>query len=245
VKLWDTRTGTVLHNLIGSKALVQDVAFSPDGSRLVTGGTKTTVWDARTGTTLFDLKGRPGTVSSVVFSPDGTRIVTGGYTGDNPYEAKGEATVWDAQTGTALFDLTGHAKWVYQAEFTPDGTRIVTRGLDGTAKVWNALTGKALLNEPIPITLEKSRVSPDGQLLARVDGDRVELISLKLGAEELAYRRMRMEPNPSRYRAAYLAARAAQDDFAARFYLKLIPSDERKGLLAEAEAGASPPLKKK
>jgi WD40 repeat protein/serine/threonine protein kinase len=243
VKVWDTRTGTVLHNLIGSKANVQDLAFSPDGMRLVAPGDRTTatVWDARTGTALFDLKGRPGKVSSVVFSPDGTRIVTGGSRTENPNGEKGEATVWDAQTGTALFDLKGHTNYVRHVFFTPDGTRIVTLSSD-TAKVWDARTGKELLNEPIPITLEKSHISPDGQLLARLEGNHVQLISLKLDDEELAYRRARMEPNYARYRDGYLAARAAKDDFAARFYLNLVPLAEQKALVARADVDALAPL---
>ena len=70
------------------------VAFSPDGTRIVTGsGDKTAkVWDARTGTLLLELKGHTGEVWSVRFSPDGTRIVTG--------SADRTAKVWDARTGT-------------------------------------------------------------------------------------------------------------------------------------------------
>jgi hypothetical protein len=37
--------------------------------------------------------------------------------------------------------------------------------------------------------------------------------------EELAYRRLHTQPNLSRYREGYEAARAAKDDFAAQFYL--------------------------
>jgi WD40 repeat protein/tetratricopeptide (TPR) repeat protein len=242
VKLWDTRTGTVLHNLIGSKDNLQDIAFSPDGMRLVTPGERTTatVWDARTGRALFDLKGRPSKVVSVVFSPDGTRLVTCGYSTETPNVDKGEATVWDAQTGTALFDLKGHTSYVRLVFFTPDGTRIVTRSHAG-GRLWDARAGKELENEPIPITLEKSHISPDGQLLARVDRNRVELISLKLDDEELAHRRARTEPNYGRYRSEYLAARAAKDDFAAAFYLNLIPPAEQKALIARGDVDALTP----
>jgi WD40 repeat protein/serine/threonine protein kinase/tetratricopeptide (TPR) repeat protein len=241
VKLWDRRTGMVLHNLIGSNTNVQDVAFSPDGSRLVTGGPKPTVWDARAGKALFDLKGQARAVHCVAFSPDGTRIVTGGYSTDMPNREKGEATVWDAKTGTALFDLKGHTSAVRGVAFTPDGTRIVTRSHDGE-RLWDARTGKELLNQPIPITLEKSHISPDGQLFARVDGNQVELISLKPDDEELAYRRARMAPNYGRYRDGYLEARSAKDDFAAGFYLNLVPPADRKALVARADVDALAPL---
>src|SRR5262249_37589607 len=224
VLLWDTRTGAVLHNLVGFKGNVQGVAFSPDGTRLVTtrDSTGATVWDARTGAARVDLKGRPGKVMSVAFSPDGTRIVTGGYRQEKPNEDKGEATVWDAQTGAPLFDLTGHNSAVHRVAFTPDGTRIVTRSYDGPAKVWDARTGKELTGEPIPITPEQSPISPDGRLLARKDGNRVELISLKTDAEETEYRLLHTRPDFRRYREGYLAARTAKDDFAAGFYFNLL-----------------------
>src|SRR5262249_31149145 len=70
---------------------VLSVAFSPDGTRIVTGGTlgtglahdfgQASVWDARTGAELVELKGHTGTVMSVAFSPDGTRIITGSADG--------------------------------------------------------------------------------------------------------------------------------------------------------------------
>ena len=72
---------------------MSSVAFSPDGTRIVTGdcdGT-TKVWDARTGKPLVELKGHAGTVNSVAFSPDGTRVVAGGGAIN-----EAEVKVWDA-----------------------------------------------------------------------------------------------------------------------------------------------------
>jgi tetratricopeptide (TPR) repeat protein len=228
VKLWDTRTGKVLHNLAGFKGEAK-AAFSPDSARIVTGdGLGAKVWDARTGTHLFDLKGRPGTVLSVAFSPDAKRIVTAGYRTESPTEQRAEATVWDARTGTALFDLKGHARAVFRVSFTPDATRIVTRSYDWTTRVWDARSGKELVNEPIPITVEPGPVTPDGRLFACNLGNRVLLISLKPTAEETAYRLLHTRPNHRRYREGYVAARTAKDDFATRFYRNLLTAAQRK-----------------
>ena len=94
-----TRGG--LFTLYGHTGPVCSVAFSPDGSRIVTGsGDRTAkVWDARTGTALLELKGHMGAVGSASFSPDGSRIVTG--------SDDGTAKVWDARTGSALLELEG------------------------------------------------------------------------------------------------------------------------------------------
>src|SRR5262249_9667224 len=75
-------------------------------------------------------------------------------------------------------------------------------------------------------------------LFAQVEENRVKVVPLVPDAEEIAYRRLHMQPDPSRYRTGYLAARAARDDFAAAFYLNLVPPDERKGVLEQAEADA-------
>jgi ABC-type transport system involved in cytochrome bd biosynthesis fused ATPase/permease subunit len=54
------------------------VGFSPNGKRIVSGGSKTVrVWDAATGKESLTLKGHRGAVMSVAFSPDGKRIVSG------------------------------------------------------------------------------------------------------------------------------------------------------------------------
>ncbi len=67
------------------------VAFSPDGSRIVTGSGDNTakVGDANTGAEVLTLKGHSAGVSSVGFSADGTRILTASL--------DGTAKVWDAQ----------------------------------------------------------------------------------------------------------------------------------------------------
>ena len=144
--------------------------------------------------------------------------------------------MWDARTGTPLLELKGHTSDVMSVAFSPDGTRIVTSGRDQTAKVWDARTGRELNGEPIPQTNANGETSPDGRSFAYVDGNRVEVLPLRPDAEELAYRRLHTQPSLERYREGYEAARADKDDFAARFYLNLLPPAEQKMLTLEADA---------
>ena len=63
----------------GHSDSVWSVAFSPDGTQIVSGSADTTLrrWDAVSGAHLNTLKGHSDTVTSVVFSPDGTQVVSG------------------------------------------------------------------------------------------------------------------------------------------------------------------------
>jgi hypothetical protein len=239
-KVWDARTGWPLLELKGHEGQVQSAAFSPDGTRIVTGSQDLTakVWDARTGSPPLELKGHTGRVFNAAFSPDGRRIVTG----SQDLTAK----VWDARTGSPQLELKG-PRPVNIVAFSPDGTRIFTRSTPVvpalnmndsviTEKVWDAQTGQELKGEPIPPTIANNGISPDGRMVAHPDGNIVELVPLQPDEEEAAYRLLYTQPNVWRYRDGYEAARAAKNDFAARFYLKFLPPAEQKILDAQASA---------
>jgi len=58
------------------------VAFSPDGTHIVSGSTDNTLrlWDPVSGTHLNSLEGHSRSVKSVAFSPNGTLVVSGSWT---------------------------------------------------------------------------------------------------------------------------------------------------------------------
>ncbi|KAG6332621.1 hypothetical protein ID866_6466 [Astraeus odoratus] len=113
------------------------VAFSPNGIRIVSGSDDTTirVWDADRGVLIVSLLGgHTGVVTSVAFSPDGTKIVSASY--DNTVR------VWDADKGVQLYSpLEGHIGGVTSVAFSPDGTRIVSASYDNTVRLWDADRG--------------------------------------------------------------------------------------------------------
>src|SRR5439155_13375407 len=55
-----------------------------------------------------------------------------------------------------------HDKYIASAQFSPDGRRIVTASHDGTAKVWDAVSGQALLELDLGARGLWAAFSPDG-----------------------------------------------------------------------------------
>ena len=79
-----------LKSLEEHSSVVNSVAYSPDGTKIISGSSDKTVkiWNANTGECLQTLEGHTEWVRSVAYSPDGTRIVSG--SGDSTVKIWGE-----------------------------------------------------------------------------------------------------------------------------------------------------------
>jgi WD40 repeat protein len=75
-----TESGKVVFTLRGHTSWINDVVFSPDGTRLATAGDDRTIklWDAATGQEVLTLRGHTGGVGCIAFSPDGRKLASGG-----------------------------------------------------------------------------------------------------------------------------------------------------------------------
>jgi WD40 repeat protein len=132
IKLWDACSGAELATLRGPKRF-GCVAYSPDGTRLVSSGYETiTLWDARSGAELATLRVSSG-LYSVAYSPDGTRLAS----------AAEDQTVkvWDAHSGAELATLRGHSSNVTSVAYSPDSTRLASASWDATVQVWDGRSG--------------------------------------------------------------------------------------------------------
>ena len=117
---------------------VYSVAYSPDGTKIISGSEDNTVniWYANTGDCLKTLAGHSESVYSVAYSPDGTKFISG----------SGDATIkiWDANTRKCLKTLEGDSSYVWSVAYSPDGKRIISGSEDRTVKIWDANTGQCL-----------------------------------------------------------------------------------------------------
>lgn len=170
--VWETETGKQVMELRGRTNFIQGVAFSPDGTELVTGGR--TRWDLRTG------QGRrisSSTSDKVVGlpSPDGKLVA---MYAPNLHTV----TVYDATNGRALQTLTGSnaARGVQRIVFSPDGKLLAvtymsmpTAGVAWTAsselKIWDAAGGRELQTLTMKMPAEEVGFSADGKQIATVD----------------------------------------------------------------------------
>ena len=119
---------------------VNSVAFSPDGTRVLSGSRDNmlSLWDAANGyADSAPLRRHSDWVNSVAFSPDGTRMLSG--------SDDGTMKLWDGATGKllrVLWLLTGEGAdvrlTVTSVAFSPDGTRLLSGDYDGTVRLWNA-----------------------------------------------------------------------------------------------------------
>ena len=123
----------------GHTGLVFCVAFSPNGSRIISGSADNTarVWDAHTGNPVTEpLVGHSDQVMAVTFSPHSTMVVS----------ASRDETIrmWDAETGAKIRCLYGHKGCVWCVAFSPDNTRIASGSSDLTVRIWDSSTGNII-----------------------------------------------------------------------------------------------------
>ncbi len=154
----DSTTGKVLFQN-ESHCEIQELAFSPDGKKLVVGTINPAgqIWDLATKKCVHKLEGQT-TGCCVAFSPDGKRVATG----------SGEIILWNAETGKEEFRLGGEADDLFlRLAFTPDGRTLVAGSQEGTVSEWDLGTQAQMqkLDGKMDI-LRSIALSADGKKIA-------------------------------------------------------------------------------
>ena len=143
---------------------VNDAAFSPDGTRILTASWDKTakLWDAASGKLVVSFA-HQGIVWRAAFSSDGTRILTA--------SADKTAKLWDAASGTLIVSFA-HQAIVYNAAFSPDGARILTASADKTAKLWDAASGRLIASFAHDADVNDAAFSADGARILTASADK-------------------------------------------------------------------------
>ena len=165
--VWDARTGKRLLSLRGATSPIDDIAYSPDGSRLVTGSADGTavLWDARDGKRLLALPDSSvsGGFLGVAFSSDGTRLATD--------DASGHLRIWDLAARRVIRTIRSSHP-LCGISWSPDGSRVGAGDCGGVyagaaGRIWDVRTGRLVFATPTQTgAILTVRFSPDGRHLA-------------------------------------------------------------------------------
>ena len=162
----------------GTEQPLHAVAFSPDGSRLATGGDFPVVhsWDAETGAATASYVGHQAGVRCLAFASD-NELISG--------SADKSARVWQLNPGWELARTIGDVKdpsqlvnRVLALDFNRDGTQLATGSGEpsrsGEVKIWNVSDGVLIraIENAHDDTVHGVRFSPDAKLLASCGADK-------------------------------------------------------------------------
>ena len=132
ITIFDGITGICISALSSHTQDVNSLAFSLDGTFLVSGSADKTVilWHIQTGGVIKTFHGHTDWVLSVSISPDCTTIASG--------SADHKIHLWDAQSGEYQCVIDGHNNGVSSVNFSPTNSQLlISASLDGTVRQWD------------------------------------------------------------------------------------------------------------
>ncbi len=123
-----------------------ELAWSPDGTRIASGGEDIHIWNAATGQTQISYTSSTtgfNAVNALAWSPDGTRIALAGARTQEPDQVQ----VWDIRTGKMVWEVAMQARiqvvdWSGNGKWLAIATEIAVQLSDAeTGKIMNTYSG--------------------------------------------------------------------------------------------------------
>ena len=151
IRLWDVQTGSLRATLTGHTYSPYGVAFSPDGTTLISTSYDGTirVWDVRSGKQVKML-GVPCTATSgPAMSPDGRFIAVG--------DGWARVLLIDPTADKIIGSFQGHEMSTKTVSMNPDGSILASASQDGTVILWD-LTPFTSTEQPSPEQSDSVRV---------------------------------------------------------------------------------------
>lgn len=152
--------------LFGHTDDVNSVAYSPDGTRVVTASSDLVliIWDLNTGTQVSRLVGHEHPIMSVKFSPDGTQLLSS--------SEKSELFIWDLASETIETSFDDVRGRVMDAIWLPNSLQIASVSSNRRVVIWDILSGGEVIRlEGHTDNINSLVVSPDGQRLYSASED--------------------------------------------------------------------------
>lgn len=155
--VWDTHTWQVQREIESAQRMF-DLAWSPDGQRLVTGlaGGEIALWNPATGELEKKIKGHQANVLNVALSPDGRWLASRAL--------DDELYIWDLNTEQVVQKLKVRPG-IFSLAWAPDSQRLAYGSLNSPLRIINPSTGQFLYSFKVE-ALRGVAWSPDGTQLA-------------------------------------------------------------------------------
>jgi Flp pilus assembly protein TadD len=204
VTLTDTAAARERGRLRGHRVPLRQLAFSPDGRCLASGGTRGTagerrgevkVWDfAAEGEVprapILEREWKDLNVTALAFSPDNQHLAVGGYTlpasGDREHP-RSVMRVVDVGGGQETLSVEVADEMVTAVRFSPDGSRLAAVGfLHGTVLLRDLPSGREIRSRTGLTTAGDLAFTPDGARLAVGGRYLVKVLDARTAEELLA-----------------------------------------------------------
>ena len=164
------------------------VAFSPDGQRIAEAAYDLGLWHLTDNgnfkkTLLFKHQTHDAFVQSIAFSPDGKWLVSG--------DAQGYIKVWDVQNERAVIPpLKGGTARIRTLKFShdPNHSILASAGPDGDVKLWRPPEWQIVQRISTGTVLDLA-FSPNGNMLASLGWDTIDLWSIENGAHIISFKK--------------------------------------------------------
>jgi WD40 repeat protein len=129
-RVWHVDTGKNILTIKIGQGWVYAVMFSPDSSKLATGGNKEyrlKIWDAKTGELLNILK-HDRIVESLAWTSDGKKLISG---------SDELIRIFDTATWQQIAILEGHTSFITAISLSRNNRFLASVSWDHTARLWN------------------------------------------------------------------------------------------------------------
>lgn len=167
INLWDTTTDQRVRRINGHTQRINQVAFSPDGSILVSGSQDGTIIFWNTATLEQDgepLSKHTNGVNSVVFSPDGKILAS----------ASDDKSIilWDVENRKPINQPLISTSAVFSVVFNNDGRKLISNSKDNSLVLWDTSSYLDWHTDPV----RSIAFSPNGAIYASGSEDKTIIL---------------------------------------------------------------------